>query len=255
MSFQLSQENKNFKEKIIQPLPVEEPTVEESPQEPAEALSTQEEVKQEQPKEIKQDKSLENNMRALREKSEKITRERDEFARKLQELESQKQNDSDITIANEDLVEGKHIKQVTSEIKQLKSQLNEYKNAISQVTVETKLKNTYPDFESVVTPDNVESLRQSYPELAATIASSSDLYSKAVSAYTMIKKMGIIPDSKYDADKQVVQKNTQKPRPLTSISPQEGDSPLSRANAFANGLTTELKEQLRKEMFEHRKSF
>lgn len=252
MSFQLSQENINFKEKVIKPLPLEEPVIEEI----TEVQPVQVEAKQEQ-QEVKQDKSLENNMRALREKSEKITRERDELARKLQELEVQKQQSSEqeFNIANEDLVEGKHIKQVTSDIKQLKSQLNEYKHAISQVTVEAKLKTAYPDFESIVTPDNVESLRQNYPELAATIASSSDLYSKAVSAYTMIKRMGIVPDSKYDADKQVVQKNTQKPRPLTSISPQEGDSPLSRANAFANGLTTELKEQLKKEMFEHRKSF
>ena len=42
--------------------------------------------------------------------------------------------------------------------------------------------------------------------------------------------------------------NAQKPRPLTSISPQQGDSPLSKANAFANGLTPELQAQLLKEM-------
>lgn len=36
------------------------------------------------------------------------------------------------------------------------------------------------------------------------------------------------------------------------LSPQQGDSPLSKANAFANGLTEDLKKQLQKEMFEAR---
>ena len=38
------------------------------------------------------------------------------------------------------------------------------------------------------------------------------------------------------------------------MSPQQGDSPLSRANAFANGLTPELRVQLIKEMEEARKN-
>jgi len=51
-----------------------------------------------------------------------------------------------------------------------------------------------------------------------------------------------------------VQANTAKPRPLTSVSPQSGESPLSRANAFAEGLTPELKKNLFKEMQEAKKN-
>ncbi len=52
-----------------------------------------------------------------------------------------------------------------------------------------------------------------------------------------------------------IQKNASKPKPLASVNPQQGDSPLSRANAFANGLTEELKDQLRKEMSESRRGY
>jgi hypothetical protein len=56
------------------------------------------------------------------------------------------------------------------------------------------------------------------------------------------------------ADRAAAQKNASKPKPLASVSPQQGDSPLSRANAFANGLTPELQKQLRQEMEEARKN-
>jgi hypothetical protein len=56
------------------------------------------------------------------------------------------------------------------------------------------------------------------------------------------------------ADKLRAQKNAAKPKPLASVNPQQGDSPLSKANAFANGLTDDLKKQLRKEMEDARRS-
>jgi hypothetical protein len=41
---------------------------------------------------------------------------------------------------------------------------------------------------------------------------------------------------------------------MASISPQQGDSPLTKANAFANGeLTPELKAQLWKETNQYRR--
>jgi hypothetical protein len=89
-----------------------------------------------------------------------------------------------------------------------------------------------------------------YPELAETLGSSSNLYGKAVSAYTMIKNLGIYQEDQYSPDKQKAQANAAKPRPLASVGTQQGDSPLTRANAFAEGLTDDLKRQLRKEMAE-----
>jgi hypothetical protein len=69
-----------------------------------------------------------------------------------------------------------------------------------------------------------------------------------------MKTFGIHKDI-YESDRLKALKNSQKPRPLASVSPQQGDGPLSKANAFANGMTAELKEQLRKEMYAARKNW
>ena len=78
-----------------------------------------------------------------------------------------------------------------------------------------------------------------------------DLYTKGASAYTIIKQMGIAPGSSLEADKERAERNLAKPRPLASVASSQGnESPLQRANAFANGLTEELRQQLHKEMIE-----
>lgn len=214
----------------------------------------------EQPVQQQQKDDEERNFRALREAKVKAERERDDAIAYINQMKSQQQpqqpeDDEDIVLGADELAEGKHLTKVQKKIKKLENQLKEYQQQSSVVTVETRLRSQYPDFDSVVSSTNIQSLAQQYPEIAATIDSSSDLYSKAVSAYTMIKKLGIIPDTSYDEDKIKAKVNAAKPRPLTSVSPQQGDSPLSHANAFANGLTPELQKQLRKEMEDSRNKF
>lgn len=220
--------------------------------------ATEESVQPVQAKESPADR----NFRALRQKAERIERERDEALRKLQEVEAARQpnpaatqEDVEINIGDDDLAEGKHLRKVSTKMKRLEEELKQYKQQASLSAIEIKLKSQYPDFDKVVSKDNIEALKDSYPELAATLSASSDVYATAVSAYTMIKKFGIAQEeAPYDAEKILAQRNAAKPRPLASVSPQQGDTPLSRANAFANGLTDELKAQLRKEMEDARKA-
>lgn len=190
------------------------------------------------------------NMAALRQKAEQAERERDEALKRLQERD---QETEEVTLGEDDIAEGKHLKKLQKnyhkEIRQLKDELNSYRKQSVEVATEAKLKATYTDFDSVVTADHLTTLKESYPELDATIRSAPDLYSQAVTAYTMIKKLGIAADTQYAGDREKAQTNAYKPRPATSISPQQGDNPLTRANAFADGLTDQLKEQLRKEMY------
>lgn len=198
--------------------------------------------------------SKEINMRNMREKAEQLQRERDEALRKLQELQAAQQpkiesSDEDLIIGQDEIAEGKHLRQISKQIKELKQQLKQSQQQSAEMSVETRLKTRYPDFDSIVSRENIEALRSQYPEIAATINSSPDLESKAVSAYTLIKKLGIVqqPDG-FEEDRARIIRNAAKPRPVTSVSPQQGDTPLSRANAFANGLTPELQAQLLKEM-------
>ncbi len=197
----------------------------------------------------------------LREKAQKAERERDEAIRYAKEVEARTkvapeipEEDYAVNVEEDALVEGKHLSKVNKHIKKLEDQLKSYQQQTAMSATESKLKSMYPDFDSVVCKENLENLRYAYPEIANTINSSTDLYSKAVSAYTMIKRLGITNEDVYAEDKALAQKNASKPKPLASVSPQQGDSPLSKANAFANGkITDDLKKQLWREMNDIRK--
>lgn len=206
--------------------------------------------------------SMENNanVRALREKAqraEQLERERDDLMRRLQESQGAKSQevarDEDFDLAPDALAEGKHLSKMAHKVKELEKQLKNYQNQSAETLAEQKVKINFPDFDKVVSPDNIDMLRNNFPEIAEMIHNTPDMYKKASSAYTLIKQMGIYKGETFDQEKAVAQKNAAKPKPLASIAPQQGDTPLSRANAFANGLTDDLKEQLRKEMLEARR--
>lgn len=214
----------------------------------------------------KSDSKKEEDLRKLREKAataERYERERDELYRKLQEVENKKQQpiqqkieekEEEFNLAPDDYVEAKYLKKYDRTIKELKEELNNYKQQTTIANVDAKLKAKYPDIDSVVSRENLEILKSEYPELSDSINSNQDLYSKASAAYTLIKRLGIAQEDHYVEDKIKAQKNATKPRPLASVNPQQGDSPLSKANSFANGLTDDLKAQLRREMDAARKN-
>lgn len=208
-------------------------------------------------------------IKTLRQLKEKAERERDEAvallnkqqqtsldtARDMQQLQPQQSSDEfDIAIAPDEIAEGKHISKMSNEIKALRKQLNEHKQNSTLMTAEATLKIKYPDIDSIVSKENMEILSIQYPEIYATVQSSPDFYNKAAAAYTMIKKLGIHVDDPYQEDKEIAQRNAAKPRPTSSIGAQR-ESALSNANAFAHGLTPELKSQLYKEMMDMRKNF
>lgn len=241
--------------------PVEEFVEQELPEQP----QVQKSVPQQQ---VQQTQEEDNHFHQLRKRAAQTERERDELARRVAELEAQyarpQQNqrqvvqeddhdhDEDFSVGADELVEGKHLKQVDKKMRQMQQQLASYQQQSQMNATEIRLKNQYPDFDKVVSRDNIETLRLAYPELAQTLDSSNDLYSKAVSAYTLIKQFGIHREDTFIKDREIAQRNAAKPKPLSTISPQQGDGALSRANAFATAdgaLTDELKAHYRKDMF------
>jgi hypothetical protein len=226
--------------------------------------SVQQSPSQEKPVESKQNM----NFKLLRERAEKAERDRDELMKHLissskpvqQQAPVQPEPEEDylaeIGLDGESLAEGKHLRPVLKEVRQLKKELNSYKTQATQDTVEVKLKSQFPDMDRVLTHENLQSLSQMNPDLADMISNTPDIYKRAKLAYDMVKQFGIYKDpTMYDQDKVVAQKNAAKPRPLASVSPQQGDSPLSKANAFANGaMSKELKDQMHKEMIAAMKS-
>lgn len=200
--------------------------------------------------------SKEENLARLRQQKEKAERERDELVAHFKKLQEQQQptnkQDDEPELGPDDLVEWKYVQK---KLKGIEDKIAQQYAQQEQYSAEARLKSQYPDFDKVVTQENIEMLRDQFPELAATISrSSSDTYSKAASAYTMIKRLGIAPDETLEQSRTTATNNAHKPRPLSSMSPQQGNSPLTKANAFANGLTDELKSSLWKEMKEARKN-
>lgn len=231
-------------------------------EQPVDAAHTVEEVKELVEEKKTSSRSPQESWKILRQKAEQAERERDEALRIAQEMQEKllgKKNvavepdEEEFSIDDDALLEGKHLKKVTKYVKKLEHELKQQQQQAALMAVEVKLKAQYPDFDKVVSTENLQSLRAVYPEIAATINASPDLYNKAVSAYTMLKKLGIAQDESYVEQKVLAQRNAVKPKPSVSIAPQQGESPLSRANAFANGLTEDLKKQLLKEMMESRR--
>ena len=131
----------------------------------------------------------------------------------------------------------------------MEQQIREYQAKTYETTAETRIKQEFPDYDKVVTQESLYILQNQFPELAQSISSNPDLYSKAKAAHLAITKLGINPNDT-SIQQETINKNVAKPKPLASIAPQQGDSPLTRANAFASGLTQELKDQLYKEALE-----
>jgi len=184
------------------------------------------------------------NFREMRAEQRRLREENERLMREIQQKAQPQEED----VREDDIVEGKHLKRYADKLKVLESK-------IEQSNIELRLKSQYNDFDRVVTVDALNELKDSYPEIYNTIYSSTDLYNKAASAYTLIKKFGIHQSSEHERDKQVAQRNSAKPKPVVSIAPQMGSTPLSQANAFANGLTPELQAALFKEMTDARRDY
>jgi hypothetical protein len=186
------------------------------------------------------------NFRKLREKNEQLDRERQEALaeiERLRKLHMSKPAARKNNYEDEESAQEMHSRDWNARIAQLE-----------EATIESRLRAQFPDFDAVVNNDTISRLRTEDPELAESIHYNPNLYSKAVAVYKAIKKNNIYQPDTYQKEREQAQTNAHKPRSTQSISPQQGDTPLSRANAFSEGLTEELKAQLRKEMFNARKN-
>lgn len=213
----------------------------------------QEQAPAPQPVQQQQETAPQRSFRELREQNERIARERDEMARRLKEAEM-KAVESEVTIGDDDIVEGKHLSKTIKRMKQLEEEVRTTKEQAAMYAVQATIRSRYPDFEKVVTTENLERLRSTYPEVAYSVDATPDLLNKAVAAYELIQKFGINESDPYMQEKQKAQANALKPKPTATLSPQQGGSPLERANAFEHGLTDDLRKQLLNEMKEAMKN-
>ncbi len=195
------------------------------------------------------------NIRRLREKAarvDELEQQHEELVRKMQGMKATQEpakEDDDYVIRPDDLVEGKHLAARDREVKELRAEIKNIKQQSIQSSTEARLRNRYPDIDSVATMENIEKLKDLDPEFAAMMHSSSDFYNKGVSVYKRIKELGIVADKEHSPARDHAQENSAKPRPLASV------SPLANATAFSSGnLDDAAKAALWKKMQEIRRN-
>lgn len=195
-----------------------------------------------------QDSTTEENLRILREKYKKEKREKEDLLRYYQAQQAQyAQQYPPEPQKEEDPEELLTRAQVNKELQKFKKEMDSYKQEVQYSTEQTALRQRYPDFDQVVTNENIEYLRDNYPEIATALYKSSDSYNTAASAYTLIKKLGIQKGvDPYASNKNLIDENMKKPKPTASMNPT--NDALTRAAAYQGKYTSEDKKRAYQEM-------
>lgn len=184
----------------------------------------------------------ERNLARLRHAREQAEYERDQALQYIEQMRAQQQQarqpepEDNINWESDEFVEAKA---VNRKLQQMEQRLKQYENQTQYQVTEARIKAQYQDFDRVVNRESIEALRAAYPEIAESLHQTPDIYNKAVSTYNIIKKFGLANTEKNLVDKAQVARNVAKPRASNSVAPQAGDSPLNKANDFANGFLTE----------------
>lgn len=206
----------------------------------------------------------------LKSKAERLERENLDMMRKLYEremsnavaksqqmkIDQEPEEDLDFKVADDDLVDGKVANKIKKTFKQQQQELREQRQRLETLMVEQRLKAQYPDFDNVVSKENLDMLAYMKPSYARALNAEQDLGAKAEMAYDMIKDLGIGKPVVMTPEKKRIQENANKPRLSPAVAAQQsGESPLNKANMFAEGLTPELMKQLNKELQDSRKGY
>lgn len=234
------------------PSPVAEPVQEEVQEAaPAEQVAVEQPQEPQEPQETPQQLRF----RELRERMLKAEWEREQLTKRLASLETERtprqveqEEDLDLGIAPDELLEGKHLDKIIKAVeKRSEAKFRQQQAQTMQTMVETRLKAEIPDLDAVVNSETIAKLQAEYPDIASSIYSNPDLYSKAKAAYTMITKLGLANPVDYSQDKQRIKQNLAKPKHVSSINTRP--SALSQAESFESStLSDQTKEQLWKEM-------
>lgn len=156
----------------------------------------------------------------------KQLKERDDYIRNLQtEMESLKsefqksrspaQEEPDLD--DDDFLTKKHMMKYAEQIADKKYE--EKMKAYEQQNFKQRAKQTYPDFDSVVTTENLQRLEEEMPEIAAVISDTKDNYKMATGAYKAIKSLlkATSPQKEIEDSKKALEKNKKEPLAAAAV--------------------------------------
>ena len=208
----------------------------------------QDEVQEEQQP---QRRNVEYNWAEARRRMQDLERRTQEQADELARLRMQpKQAEEDdlATLADDDIVTAAQARKLAQ--KMARQVAEDVVRQREHASLDDRVKAKFPDYDQVVSMENIETLKQTEPELAMSLqAMSADPYAQAVAAYKLLKKVGLGQGvvREMSNDKKKALQNIKKPIPAQTVAKQ---SAIGSAHMFENGLTPEAKKQLWKEMQE-----
>lgn len=246
-----------------QEAPVEQP----APEQPETPVTQEQEAPEPTPAPIKETRNA-SNFRALKAEAAKIARERDEMKALLEQYQRQQAQPTqkhaepepeDINIDPEAYAEGKHVKTLAKQLREMKQELERTKKHTQGLAVKAALIAEHPDFERVVTPDNLAALEMSYPHLAKAI-NVNDPYTAGKACYDLIKQFNIDNDDAQESEitKAVIAQNLQKPKTAAAVKGTRvtNESTMGRASEFYTGeLNDQMKKQFYKELQDAMKGY
>jgi hypothetical protein len=205
-------------------------------------------VRQEETQQAEQRKrnDVEYNWNEARRKMQDLERraqEQDMLIARLSSKDAPVEDDLE-KLSDDDIITVAQHKKMTAKIaKQVAEEVHRQREAS---TMEERILAKYPDYEQVVTPENIELLKKTEPELALSLHSlEKDPYSQAIAAYKLMKKTAPAPSKVVPIERKKALENSQKPVSVQAVSKQSG---LNYASAFEGGLTPELRKQIYAEM-------
>ena len=206
----------------------------------------------------KKESQKEFNMRMMREQKEAAERKLKEMENaynqrqqweaqqhyKQQYNQPQKQIQDEITIADEELIDGRQLKKILAQAEQRNNErIQRIAEEAAANAAATRLKTQFSDFDRVVNTDAIKDLATIYPEEYQAALATKDVYAAGKTMYNMIKNFGILDmhdapvvqqkQNTYQDQDRRIQNNLVKPRTAARVGMQADGSTLGQLGDYS----------------------
>lgn len=190
------------------------------------------------------------NFKVMRERAEAAERRAAEIEARYAQPAAPLNHDDD-----SDLVEKRYVRRLERELEEARNQREADKATLS----ERLLRQSYQDFDDVVTTENIQKLARRKPAIYRSIQANSDMFDKGETAYDAIK--AFIKEEKRTEITSRLEANDAKPKATSSVAPQPPSTGLASMHNYqqdADGrrrLSPERVKEIQKQMANNSHSY
>lgn len=179
------------------------------------------------------------NMRRMREAIKK----KDEELRKFREVDNDNKRS-----AFEKMQPEEQVRFLANELQKERQVNHQSKIENASVDIDKRLREELPDILEVLTKENIDKLKEQDTYFADMVDNTSntpgELYNKAISAYTLVKKRGIYKKDNFSKKKETIRKNLSKPLPANAARRSDSGGGLSEFSDFMGKTPQEKKDYI-----------